>query len=226
MNLDRIHSIYFIGIGGIGMSALARYFHVNGRTVSGYDRTSTSLTQELAGEGIKIHYEENLELIPKDVDLVVYTPAIPEDHAELNYYRHHHYHVVKRSDLLEALTKNLFTIAVAGTHGKTTTTSMIAHILKDSGYDCTAFLGGISANYHSNFLIGKNNTVVVEADEYDRSFLKLHPDLAVITSCDADHLDVYGDEETVVKAYGDFANLIKPGGMLITKQGLPFLAYY
>ncbi len=226
MNLDRIHSIYFIGIGGIGMSALARYFHVNGRTVSGYDRASTSLTEELAGEGMKIHYEENVELIPKDVDLVVYTPAIPEDHAELNYYRHHHYHVVKRSDLLEALTKNLFTIAVAGTHGKTTTTSMIVHILKDSGYDCTAFLGGISANYHSNFLIGKNNTVVVEADEYDRSFLKLHPDLAVITSCDADHLDVYGDEETVVKAYGDFANLIKPGGMLITKQGLPFLAYY
>lgn len=226
MNLDRIHSIYFIGIGGIGMSALARYFHVNGRTVSGYDRTSTSLTEELAGEGIKIHFEENLELIPKDVDLVVYTPAIPEDHAELNYFRQHHYHVVKRSDLLEALTKNLFTIAVAGTHGKTTTTSMIAHILKDSGYDCTAFLGGISANYHSNFLIGRNNTVVVEADEYDRSFLKLHPDLAVITSCDADHLDVYGDEEAVVKAYGDFANLIKPGGMLITKQGLPFLAYY
>lgn len=226
MNLDRIHSIYFIGIGGIGMSALARYFNANGRTISGYDRTPTSLTYELSREGMKIHYQEDVDAIPRDVDLVVYTPAIPDDHAELRYYRQHHFPVVKRSDLLEALTRNLFTIAVAGTHGKTTTTSMIAHILKDSGYDCTAFLGGIAANYQSNFLIGKNKTVVVEADEYDRSFLKLHPDLAVITSCDADHLDVYGEEEEVVKAYGEFANQLKPGGQLITKPHLPFLAYY
>jgi UDP-N-acetylmuramate--alanine ligase len=226
VNLDRIHSIYFIGIGGMGMSALARYFNANGRTISGYDRTPTSLTFELNREGMNIRYQEDVDAIPKDVDLVVYTPAIPDDHAELRYYREHHYPVVKRSDLLEALTRNLFTIAVAGTHGKTTTTSMIAHILKDSGYDCTAFLGGIAANYRSNFLIGKNKTVVVEADEYDRSFLKLHPDLAVITSCDADHLDVYGEVEEVVKAYGEFANQLKSGGQLITKPHLPFLTYY
>jgi len=165
-------------------------------------------------------------MIPKDVDLVVYTPAIPVDHEELLYYKEHHQHIIKRSELLETLTKDLFTIAVAGTHGKTTTTSMIAHILKDSGYDCTAFLGGIAANYNSNFLIGKNKTVVVEADEYDRSFLKLHPTIGVITSCDPDHLDIYGNEEEVVKSYGDFANQIKSDGVLITKKKLPFLAYY
>lgn len=225
MNLDKIHSIYFIGIGGIGMSALARYFRMNGRTISGYDRTATSLTDELIKEGIQIHFDESPELIPKEVDLVVYTPAVPADNKELLYYKEHHYRIVKRSDLLEALTKDLFTVAVAGTHGKTTTTSMIAHILKDSGYDCTAFLGGIAANYNSNFLIGKNKTVVVEADEYDRSFLKLHPDIAVVTSCDPDHLDIYGNPEEVVKAYGDFANQIKSGGTLITKPSLPFLAY-
>ncbi|HYV92258.1 MAG TPA: UDP-N-acetylmuramate--L-alanine ligase [Chitinophagales bacterium] len=226
MNLDKIHSIYFIGIGGIGMSALARYFSVNGKKISGYDRTPSPLTEELANEGMQIHFEENVELIPKDVDLVVYTPAIPPDHKELVYYKEHHQHIIKRSDLLETLTKDLFTIAIAGTHGKTTTSSMIAHILKDSGYDCTAFLGGITVNYNSNFLIGKNKTVVVEADEYDRSFLKLHPNIAVVTSCDADHLDIYGNEEEVVKAYGDFANQIKSTGILITKQKLPFLAYY
>jgi len=226
MNLEKIHSIYFIGIGGIGMSALARYFNARGKKISGYDRTSSELTGELMREGMQIHFEENTEIIPKEVDLVVYTPAIPDDHEELKFYREHHYHVVKRSELLEAVTKDSFTIAVAGTHGKTTTTSMIAHILKDSDYDCTAFLGGIAANYNSNFLIGKNNTIVVEADEYDRSFLKLHPAIGVITSCDPDHLDVYGNEEGVVKAYGDFANQIKSDGVLITKKKLPFLAYY
>lgn len=208
------------------MSALARFFNARGCTVQGYDRTPTALTDELISEGMKIHFREDIDAIPGNTDLVVYTPAIPEDHRELVYYRQHHYEVVKRSDLLEALTRKFFTIAVGGTHGKTTTTAMIAHILKDSGYDCTAFLGGISANYHTNFLSGKNNTVVVEADEYDRSFLKLHPNLAIITSCDADHLDIYGNEEEVVKAFGDFANLIKSGGMLITKRNLPFLAYY
>lgn len=199
---------------------------MKGKKISGYDRTPTQLTDELMQEGIQIHFEESIELIPKDVDLVVYTPAIPSDHKELIYYREHHAHVVKRSDLLEVLTKDSFTIAVAGTHGKTTTTSMIAHILKDSGYDCTAFLGGIASNYNSNFLLGKNKTVVVEADEYDRSFLKLHPTVGVVTSCDPDHLDIYGDEEEVVKAYGDFANQIKSDGMLITKKKLPFLSYY
>jgi UDP-N-acetylmuramate--alanine ligase len=225
VKLENIHRIYFIGIGGIGMSALARYFNANGRKIYGYDRSPSSLTDELMAEGMEIHFEDNVALLPAQVDLVVYTPAIPDSHSELNFFRQHHYPVIKRSDLLELLTKNSFTIAVAGTHGKTTTSSMIAHILKYSGYDCTAFLGGITANYETNFLIGRNNTVVVEADEYDRSFLKLHPDVAVVTSCDPDHLDVYGEEEEVVKAYGDFANLIKPGGRLITKKSLPFLSY-
>jgi UDP-N-acetylmuramate--alanine ligase len=225
MKLQQIHSIYFIGIGGIGMSGLARYFHLNGRKISGYDKTATTLTDELIQEGIEIHFEEDLSLIPKNVDLVVYTPAVPSDHVELTYYRDNNYNVVKRSDLLEALTKDLFTIAVAGTHGKTTTTSMIAHILKSSGYDCTAFLGGIAANYETNFLAGKNNTVVVEADEFDRSFLKLHPDIAVITSSDPDHLDIYGNKEEVEKAYGAFAGMIKENGQLITKKNLSYLKY-
>ncbi|MEP7128519.1 MAG: Mur ligase domain-containing protein, partial [Chitinophagales bacterium] len=182
MNLTTIHSIYFIGIGGIGMSGLARYFHSNGYKISGYDKTPSALTSEMIAEGMQIHFEEDLSLIPKDVDLVVYTPAIPADHKELLYYREHNFTIVKRADLLEELTKDMITIAVAGTHGKTTTSSMIAHIFKSSGFDCTAFLGGITANYHTNFLAGKNNIVVVEADEFDRSFLKLHPNIAVITS--------------------------------------------
>ena len=225
INLTKIHSLYFIGIGGIGMSALARYFNVNGLKVSGYDKTPSLLTEELMNEGINIHFKENIDIIPKDVDLVVYTPAIPSDHKEFVYYQDHQYTLIKRADLLEALTENLFTIAVAGTHGKTTTSSMIAHVLKYSGYDCTAFLGGITANYNSNFLAGKNKTVVVEADEFDRSFLKLHPDVAVVTSSDPDHLDIYGTKEEVEKAYGDFAKKIKQDGTLITKKGLSFLHY-
>lgn len=223
MNLDKIHTIYFIGIGGIGMSGLARYFNMKGKKISGYDKTPTELTDELISEGINIHFEENTQLIPRDADLVVYTPAIPAGHAELVYCLRHNMQVIKRSELLESVTNDSFTIAVAGTHGKTTTTSMIAHILKHSGHDCTAFLGGIAANYNSNFISGKNETVVVEADEYDRSFLRLHPAIGVITSCDPDHLDIYGSEEEVVKAYSEFACRIKPDGMLITKKTLPFL---
>ncbi len=222
MNLGNIHSIYFIGIGGIGMSGLARYFHTHGVTVSGYDKAPSGLTSEMMHEGMAIHFEEDVSLIPKEVDLVVYTPAIPADHKELLYYRNHQYKVIKRSDLLELLTADLFTIAVAGTHGKTTTSSMIAHILKYSGYDCTAFLGGIAANFDSNFIAGKNKTVVVEADEFDRSFLKLHPDIAVITSCDADHLDIYGNGEEVKKSYDAFAAKIKTGGILLTRPALSF----
>ncbi|MBX7108229.1 MAG: UDP-N-acetylmuramate--L-alanine ligase [Chitinophagales bacterium] len=222
MNLTSIHTIYFIGIGGIGMSGLARYFNANGYNVSGYDKTPTILTGEMIREGMKIHFEEDLSAIPSDADLVVYTPAIPSDHKELMYYREHGFPVVKRADLLEELTRNMFTIAVAGTHGKTTTSSMIAHVLKSSGYDCTAFLGGIAANYHANFLAGKNKTVVVEADEFDRSFLKLHPDIAVVTSCDPDHLDIYGTKEEVIASYGEFTGMIKRGGVLITKQHLTF----
>lgn len=222
MNLSEIKNIYFIGIGGIGMSALARYFNSSGRTISGYDKTPTPLTDKLIQEGIKIHFAEDVTLIPKKVDLVVYTPAVPKEHKELEYYRLHNYKVIKRSDLLEELTKNMFTIAVAGTHGKTTTSSMIAHLLKSSGYDCTAFLGGVTVNYESNFLIGKNNVVVVEADEYDRSFHKLHPDISVITSADADHLDIYGTEEAFIEAFKQFAHKLKRGGHLIIKHDLPF----
>lgn len=222
MNLSSIHSIYFIGIGGIGMSGLARYFHANGYAISGYDKTSSALTTEMIQEGMNIHFEEDLSVIPLDADLVVYTPAIPPDHKELMYYRENDYPVIKRADLLEELTKDMFTIAVAGTHGKTTTSSMIAHILKSSGYDCTAFLGGISANYHSNFLAGKNKTVVVEADEFDRSFLKLHPNMAVVTSCDPDHLDIYQTKDNVIESYGAFTKMIKHDGVLITKRNLTF----
>ncbi|MBA3648087.1 MAG: UDP-N-acetylmuramate--L-alanine ligase [Chitinophagales bacterium] len=225
MDLDKIDSIYFIGIGGIGMSGLARYFHLNGKKISGYDKTPSALTDELIQEGISVHFEEDIDLIPKDANLIIYTPAITSDHEELAYYREHHYHVIKRADLLQELTKNSFTIAIAGTHGKTTTTTMIAHILKSSGYDCTAFLGGIAVNYNSNFLAGKNKTIVVEADEFDRSFLKLCPDIAVITSCDPDHLDIYGSKDEVVRAYGEFATLVKPAGFLITKRNLPFLKF-
>ncbi|MBK9732364.1 MAG: UDP-N-acetylmuramate--L-alanine ligase [Chitinophagaceae bacterium] len=224
MNLTTIHSIYFIGIGGIGMSGLARYFHANGYRISGYDKTPSALTAEMSKEGMQIHFEEDLSLIPKDVDLVVYTPAIPADHKELLYYREHNFTIIKRADLLEELTKDMITIAVAGTHGKTTTSSMIAHIFKSSGYDCTAFLGGITANYRTNFLAGKNNIVVVEADEFDRSFLKLHPNIAVITSCDPDHLDIYGTKEEVQQSYQLFAKKIKNHGTLFTKRNLSFLS--
>ena len=219
--LSEIKSIYFIGIGGIGMSALARFFNSRGVKISGYDKTPSPLTDELIHEGIEIHFEENISLIPKEVDLVVYTPAVPAEHKELIFYRANNYEVMKRSDLLEQVTKDSFTIAVAGTHGKTTTTSLIAHLLKSSGYDCTAFLGGISVNYNSNFLSGKNNVIVVEADEYDRSFLKLHPDIAIITSADADHLDIYGSGDEVVKSFIEFAHQIKKEGRLIVKHELP-----
>ena len=173
------------------MSALARYFLSKGVVVSGYDKTVTALTAALEKEGIPIHYEENLLLAPKDADVVVYTPAIPEQHTELVYYRQNGYTVVKRSDILQWITENSFNICVAGTHGKTTVSSMVAHILRHSEYGCNAFLGGITANYNTNFWSHERNIVVVEADEYDRSFLKLSPDVAVITSMDPDHLDIY-----------------------------------
>ncbi|MGN6617058.1 MAG: UDP-N-acetylmuramate--L-alanine ligase [Ilyomonas sp.] len=212
--------IYFIGIGGIGMSALARYYKSLGAIVSGYDRTRTPLTKELEASGIDIHYEENVDLIPKDAQLVVYTPAVPVDHAELVYYRKHNYRVIKRSDVLQLITENSFNICVGGTHGKTTITTMIAHILRDTSYGCNAFLGGISANYHTNFWSSERNVVVVEADEYDRSFLKLVPDVAVITAMDPDHLDIYGTGEEVENAFIQFSKKIKKGGCLISKYGL------
>lgn len=219
-SLNGIKIVYFIGIGGIGMSAIARYFHSKEILVSGYDRTPTELTKELESEGIRIHYYEDINAIAKDADLVVYTPAVPKEHAELVYYRDNGYKVVKRSDVLQAISADSFNICVAGTHGKTTISTMIAHILRHSGYGCNAFLGGISANYGTNFWSSSNNVCVIEADEYDRSFLKLSPNIAVITAMDADHLDIYGDEETMRDAFFAFSNKVKKGGLLIMKFGL------
>ena len=220
--LTNCKNIYFIGIGGIGMSALARYFNTQGVIVSGYDKTPTLLTDALIEEGIQIHFEDDLAKIDKAATVIVYTPAIPAEHGELNYYRDNKYLVVKRSDVLQWITENAFTIAIAGTHGKTTTTSMTAHILRHTGYGCNAFLGGIATNYGTNFWSHEKNVVVVEADEYDRSFLKLAPNIAVITAVDPDHLDIYGTAEEVVKAFGEFSDKIKPGGVLIQKFGTEF----
>jgi UDP-N-acetylmuramate--alanine ligase len=218
--LDTIKNIYFIGIGGIGMSALARYFVAKGCVVNGYDKTKTILTEALSELGIEIHYEDNIDLIDKNASVVVYTPAIPESHSELAYYRANGYEVVKRSDVLGWITEDTVNICVAGTHGKTTVSTMIAHLLRDSGYGCTAFLGGIAANYNTNFWSSDNNVVVVEADEYDRSFLKLHPSVAVITSMDADHLDIYKTAEAFEDAFVSFSEKVKAGGLLLAKKGL------
>jgi len=216
----KIEKIYFIGIGGIGMSAIARYFNGKGIAVSGYDRKETALTKQLQQEGIPIHYEENISLIPKDADVVVYTPAVPAEHKELVYYRENNFLVVKRSDILGWITEQTFNICIAGSHGKTTTTTLIAHILRNSGIGCNAFLGGISANYNTNFWSSKKEISVIEADEYDRSFLKLSPNIAIITAMDADHLDIYGTLEEVEKAYIQFASKVKNGGLLLSKYGL------
>jgi UDP-N-acetylmuramate--alanine ligase len=212
--------IYFIGIGGIGMSAVARFFHSRGIKVSGYDKTSTALTKELEASGIAIHYEENVELIPKEAQLVVYTPAVPKDHQELVYYQQQGTKVVKRSDVLQLISEGSFNICIAGTHGKTTITTMVAHLLRDSGFGCNAFLGGISVNYGTNFWSDPKNVCVIEADEYDRSFLKLSPDIAIVTAMDADHLDIYGTAESVEQAFIDFSKKVKPGGLLIRQFGL------
>jgi UDP-N-acetylmuramate--alanine ligase len=220
VNIVNIQKVYFIGIGGIGMSNLARYFAAKGATVGGYDKTSTALTQALEAEGMSIHYTEDVTAIPQDAELVVYTPAIPAEHAELVYYQQHGYPMLKRSQVLGAIMRHSYSICVAGTHGKTTTTTMVAHILRHSGYGCNAFLGGIAANYNSNFWTHPNNVCVAEADEYDRSFLQLDPDVAVITSIDPDHLDIYGTVEAMEQAFVDFSKRLKPGGLLISKHGL------
>lgn len=212
--------VYFIGIGGIGMSALARYFHTQGALVSGYDKTSTPLTRELEASGIRVHYNEDLTKVPQNAELVVYTPAIPKEHQELVYLQQQGYNVVKRSDVLQMISNSSFNICIAGTHGKTTITTMIAHLLRDSGYGCNAFLGGISVNYGTNFWSHERNVCVIEADEYDRSFLKLSPDIAVITAMDADHLDIYGTAEEMEKAFIEFTGKVKPSGKLVSKFGL------
>ncbi|HVW97956.1 MAG TPA: UDP-N-acetylmuramate--L-alanine ligase [Mucilaginibacter sp.] len=227
MELSSIKRVYLVGIGGIGMSGLARYFHHLGCMVCGYDKTPTDLTADLQNEGMKIIFEDRSDLIPESFQtpdeetLLIYTPAIPKDSAIVNYFKSRGFTLYKRSQVLGIISQTMFTVAVAGTHGKTTTSTMVAHILKASGNDCSAFLGGLSANYHSNVLYGKNNVVVVEADEYDRSFLTLHPDVAIITSMDADHLDIYGDHAHLKESFKMFASQIKPGGTLIRKKGLP-----
>ncbi|WP_199138391.1 UDP-N-acetylmuramate--L-alanine ligase [Pedobacter sp. ASV12] len=227
MELANINRVYFIGIGGIGMSALARYFAKRGVVVCGYDKTRTSLTIALEHEGILISYLDEESAVPvcfhdkHDDTLIVYTPAIPKDSNILQYFKAKGFDLKKRSEVLGIISQGMFCIAVAGTHGKTTTSSMVAHILTDTGFGCTAFLGGITTNYNSNVLFGKNNVVVVEADEYDRSFLTLHPDVAVITSMDADHLDIYGDESHLQESFRLFANQLKEDGKLFVKDGLP-----
>ncbi|MEO5892413.1 MAG: UDP-N-acetylmuramate--L-alanine ligase [Ferruginibacter sp.] len=213
-------AVYLLGIGGIGMSALARYFNSLGVAVSGYDKTITALTNQLSAEGINIHYEDNIALLDRTAQLIIYTPAVPKDHKELNFYQQNDYTVIKRSDVLGAIVNSAYNICIAGTHGKTTTSTMVAHILRHSGFGCNAFLGGIAVNYNSNFWSSENNVCVAEADEYDRSFLKLSPDIAIISSMDPDHLDIYGTAENMEQAFIDFAARVKPGGLLIHKYGL------
>ncbi len=225
MNLNQIQNVYFIGIGGIGMSALARYFKAIGKNVSGYDKTPTTLTGELIESGIAIHFEDSIDLIPKDYfienTLVIITPAVPKTHSEWNYFLEREYVVKKRAEVLGIITKDTFCFAVAGTHGKTTTSSILGHILYESGADVTSFLGGIVENYNSN-LIGTGKTVtVVEADEFDRSFLHLHPNIACITSMDADHLDIYGDDAAIKASFKEFADKVEDKNNLFVINGLP-----
>lgn len=213
-------NIYFIGIGGIGMSAIARYYNAKGYAVSGYDKTPSPLTEALEREGIKVHYEDNISYVPQNVEdtLVVYTPAVPKDMGELVYVQEKGYRVIKRSRMLGEITRGQRCMAVAGTHGKTTTSTLTSHLFTASGEGCSAFLGGISKNYDSNLLISTNNVVVAEADEFDRSFLQLYPEIAVITSMDADHLDIYGDEAHIREAFKAFASQVS--GTVIARYGL------
>ncbi|MDP4184048.1 MAG: UDP-N-acetylmuramate--L-alanine ligase [Bacteroidota bacterium] len=230
LSVDKIQNVYFLGIGGIGMSALARYFLFKGKKVAGYDRTASDLTRELEKEGIQIHYDENLNAIPADFSkentLVVLTPAVPGEHSELIYFQKEGYEVCKRSKILGLITDPLKCIAISGTHGKTSTSTMMAHILKNSGVDCAAFLGGISKNYDTNLLLPQNNSewAVAEADEYDRSFLQLHPTLALVTSIDADHLDIYGTHEAIINSFREFVSQVREGGAFVVKKGLPLSA--
>ena len=219
--MSEYKKIYFLGIGGIGMSAIARYYKFKGYPVAGYDRTPSDLTHELEKEGIDVHYEDDIDFIPKDVEstLVVYTPAIPETLGEFVYVKEHNYTLIKRSRMLGELSQGQTCLAVAGTHGKTTTSTMVAHILNTGHNGCSAFLGGISKNYGTNLLMSQTPTLVAEADEFDRSFLQLSPAIAVITAMDADHLDIYGTHEEYCKAFRQFA--AKVTGKLVIKKGLP-----
>ena len=221
-----IDNLYFIGIGGIGMSALARYFHAIGKQVSGYDKTSTPLTQTLEKEGIHVVYKDEIQSIPnnfleKKDTLIVYTPAIPKDHKQYNHFIQQEFQLKKRAVVLGMITQGIYTLAVAGTHGKTTTTAILGHLLKETGAKVTAFLGGISEDIQSNLILNGNEVMVVEADEFDRSFLNLSPNIAAITSMDADHLDIYGAPEKLIESFEDFAALVPKDGTLFVKNGLP-----
>jgi len=226
MNLKSIHNIYFIGIGGIGMSSLARYFVANNKNVAGYDKTSTVITDDLIELGIEVHFKDDISKInTRFLDpintLVVYTPAVPNTFGELVYFKAHDFSVLKRSQVLGLITESTVCLAVAGTHGKTTTTSILGHLLKECDVELTAFLGGISENYNSNLILQGSEVSVVEADEYDRSFLTLSPDYACITSMDADHLDIYGKAEALEESFREFSRRLKPNGKLFVKKGLP-----
>ncbi len=226
MNRFDFYKVYFIGIGGIGMSALARYFLFQNMAVAGYDKTPTPLTRELEAQGIDIHFADDLSLVPASFldpadTLIVYTPAVPKDHQEWNYFTDRGFRVQKRSEVLGLITRDTFCFAVAGTHGKTTTSSILAHLLKETGTPITAFLGGISEDFNSNFICEGDKYSVVEADEFDRSFLRLHPDIACITSMDADHLDIYGDRDSMRTSFLEFASRLKPDGKLFVRNGLP-----
>jgi len=226
VEIDKIERVYLLGIGGIGMSALARYFQFIGKKVDGYDKTPSMLTLDLEKEGIAIHYNEDLQKVPtlaeKSTMVVIYTPAVPVDFSEFVYFRENGFQLYKRSQILGLLTSGKRCIAIAGTHGKTSVTTMTSHLLKQSHVDCYAFMGVISKNYGTNLLLPQNNSnfIVAEADEFDRSFLQLHPELAVITWMDADHLDIYGDLASVIKAFSDFVSQIQDGGVLLYKQDL------
>lgn len=225
MTIKDIKAVYFVGIGGIGMSAIARYFISRDIVVGGYDRTPSDLTRQLEKEGALIHYEENVDTIPdackqKDSCLVIYTPAIPADHQELVFFREHGFNIQKRAQVLGTLTEAHKGLCVAGTHGKTTTSTMCAHILHQSHLDCNAFLGGISKNYQTNYILSKSDYVVIEADEFDRSFHWLRPWMSVITATDPDHLDIYGTKEAYLESFRHYSSLIQPGGALIIHRGL------
>ena len=226
MKLKDIKSVYFLGAGGIGMSALVRYFLSEGKFVAGYDRTPSPLTTKLIEEGAILHFDENIELIPNECKnpndtLVVYTPAIPNNHQELEFFRHNGFNIKKRAEVLGIITKGKSGVCAAGTHGKTTTSTMTAHLLHQSHVDCAAFLGGISKNYKSNLILSnKSDLVVIEADEYDRSFLHLEPYIATITSADPDHLDIYGNKENYLEAFAQFTERIRENGYLIIHEGL------
>jgi UDP-N-acetylmuramate--alanine ligase len=221
IKLENIKKVFFLGIGGIGMSAIARYFLMQKCEVFGYDKTSTVLTDELVEEGMKIHFDDNINNIPENIDLVIYTPAIPKNNKEYNFILNQKMPMFKRSQVLGLLSKSLKTIAIAGTHGKTTTSTITAHLLREGGIDCTAFLGGISKNFDSNFVYGTSEYVVVEADEYDRSFLQLYPTYAGILSMDADHLDIYGSHENMIESgFKKFASQTQKGGIVLVRKNL------